>query len=210
MFVHVQGRGAPCYSMPRTNLVDTLARRPKRSTKRSAAREAGQGSRRPRRRTKSIHEAVRAKERGLSKLLEYDDARRAFFQDSFRVGKGEPVSLHAYFYQLTPQREARTVSLILEPPARSLASVPGLGIRKDIRIADEGLAAACATAFATRQERYPQSPARRHRMLSTEPSRRDTVGTRKTTRGSRRRECVKIAVLDSRHLTSQCYRTPCE
>ena len=49
--------------------------------------------------------------------------------------------LHAFHYQLTPQREARTVSLILEPPPRSLASVPGLGIRKDIRIADEGLAA---------------------------------------------------------------------
>src|SRR2546425_1216893 len=72
---------------------------------------------------------------------DYDVARRAFFQDSFRVGKGEPVVLHAYYYQLTPQREARTVSLILEPPPRSLASVPGLGIRKDIRIADEGLAA---------------------------------------------------------------------
>src|SRR5205085_11229794 len=91
--------------------------------------------------TKSIHDAVRARERGLSKLLEYDVARRAFFQDSFRVGKAEPVVLHAYYYQLTPQREARTVSLILEPPPRSLASVPGLGIRKDIRIADEGLAA---------------------------------------------------------------------
>jgi hypothetical protein len=84
---------------------------------------------------------VRAKERGLVKLLEYDDARRAFFQDSFKVGREEPVSLRAFQYQLTPQREARTVSLILEPPARSLASVPGLGVRKDIRIADEGLAA---------------------------------------------------------------------
>jgi len=91
--------------------------------------------------SKSIHEVVRAKERGLVKLLEYDDARRAFFQDSFRVGREEPVSLRAFPYQLTPQREARTVSLILEPPAKSLASVPGLGIRKDIRIADEGLAA---------------------------------------------------------------------
>ena len=75
------------------------------------------------------------------KLLEYDDARRAFFQDSFQVGREDVVSLHALPYQLTPQREARTVSLILEPPAKSLASVPGLGIRKDIRIADEGLAA---------------------------------------------------------------------
>src|SRR5207302_5029995 len=82
-----------------------------------------------------------ARERGLSKLLEYDVARRAFFQDSFRVGKAEPVILHGYHYQLTPQREARTVSLILEPPARALTSVPGFGIRKDIRIADEGLAA---------------------------------------------------------------------
>src|SRR5204863_426384 len=72
---------------------------------------------------------------------EYDDARRAFFQDSFKVGRDDAVSLHALPYVLTPQREARTVSLILEPPARSLASVPGFGIRKDIRIADEGLAA---------------------------------------------------------------------
>ncbi len=91
--------------------------------------------------SKSIHEIVRAKERGLVKLLEYDDARRAFFQDSFRVGREDPVSLRAFTYQLTPQREARTVSLILEPPARALASLPGLGVRKDIRIADEGLAA---------------------------------------------------------------------
>src|SRR5439155_1254586 len=71
----------------------------------------------------------------------YDVARRAFFQDSFRVGRNPPVDLSAFHYALTPQREARTVSLILEPPAKALASVPGLGIRKDIRIADEGLAA---------------------------------------------------------------------
>jgi hypothetical protein len=84
---------------------------------------------------------VRAKERGLSKLLEYDPSRRAFFQDSFQVGRDDPVNLWAVNYTLSPQREARTVSLSLEPPARSLASVPGLGIRKDIRIADEGVAA---------------------------------------------------------------------
>src|SRR5207249_4969714 len=79
--------------------------------------------------------------RGRSKLLEYDPARRALFQDSFTVRKGEPMNLHAVYYALTPQREARTVSLTLEPPARTLAATPGLGIRKDIRIADEGLAA---------------------------------------------------------------------
>src|SRR5256712_13611283 len=55
--------------------------------------------------------------------------------------KGEPTKLHAVYYTLTPQREARTVSLTLEPPARTLAATGGLGIRKDIRIADEGLAA---------------------------------------------------------------------
>src|SRR5439155_2440713 len=36
---------------------------------------------------------------------------------------------------------ARTVSQILEPPAKALAALPGLGIRKDLRIADEGLSA---------------------------------------------------------------------
>src|SRR3990172_2773387 len=90
--------------------------------------------------SRSIHEGVRAKERGLTKLLDYDPGRRAFFQDTVRVGRNEPVVLHAVPYTLTPQREARTVSLILEPPARSIAAVPGLGIRKDLRIADEGLA----------------------------------------------------------------------
>src|SRR5206468_12278423 len=121
-----------------TNLVDTMARRPeaehedlRRAEKagKVLVGRAAEGS-------KSIHEAVRAKERGLSKLLEYDPARRAFFQDSFRIGKAEPVDLSATVYTLSPQREARTVSLTLEPPAKSLAAVPGLGLRKDIRIAD--------------------------------------------------------------------------
>src|SRR5207245_8868379 len=127
-----------------TTHVDTLARPPE--AEHEALRRAeklgkvlvGKAAERE---AKSIHDTVRAGERGLSKLLEYDVGRRAFFQDSFRVGKAEPVVLHAYHYQLTPQREARTVSLILEPPPRALATVPGLGIRKDVRIADEGLAA---------------------------------------------------------------------
>jgi hypothetical protein len=56
-----------------------------------------------------------------------------------KVGRDEPVVLHGVPYTITPQREARTVSLILEPPARALAAIPGLGIRKDLRIADEAL-----------------------------------------------------------------------
>ena len=146
VFVHVQGGSVIEWDIyaSATNLIDTLARRPeaehdqlRRAEKAGKVRVGKAGEKDP----KSIHEVVRAKERGLVKLLEYDDARRAFFQDSFRVGRNEAVSLRAFNYQLTPQREARTVSLILEPPARSLASVPGLGIRKDVRIADEGLAA---------------------------------------------------------------------
>src|SRR5206468_4031601 len=140
VFVHVQGGAVIEWDIyaSATNLVDTLARRPEaehellRRAEKAGKVLIGKAAEKE---SKSIHEAVRARERGLSKLLEYDVARRAFFQDSFRVGKGEPVVLHAYYYQLTPQREARTVSLILEPPPRSLASVPGLGIRKDIRIA---------------------------------------------------------------------------
>jgi 4-alpha-glucanotransferase len=146
VFVHVHGGSIIEWDIyaSATNLIDTLARRPEnehemlRRAEKAGKVKIGKASDKD---AKSIHEVVRAKERGLVKLLEYDDARRAFFQDSFRVGRAEPVSLHALPYQLTPQREARTVSLILEPPAKSLSSVPGLGIRKDIRIADEGLAA---------------------------------------------------------------------
>src|SRR6266542_2333616 len=145
VFVHVQGGSIIEWDIyaSATNLIDTLGRRPENEheTLRRAEKagkvkvgKAAEGS-------KSIHEVVRAMERGLVKLLEYDDARRAFFQDSFKVGREDAVSLRAFPYQLTPQREARTVSLILEPPAKSLASLPGFGVRKDIRIADEGLAA---------------------------------------------------------------------
>jgi alpha-amylase len=146
VFVHVIGGAITEWDVyaPAANLIDTLARRPEaeheqlRRAEKAGKVKVGKAAEKE---SKSIHEVVRAKERGLVKLLEYDDARRAFFQDSFRVGKDEPVSLRAFPYVLTPQREARTVSLILEPPARALASVPGLGIRKDVRIADEGLAA---------------------------------------------------------------------
>src|SRR5439155_14450513 len=139
VFVHIEG-GAVTESdiyASATNLIDTLARRPEneheqlRRADKAGKVKIGKAAEKE---TKSIHEVVRAKERGLVKLLEYDDARRAFFQDSFRVGREDAVSLHGLTYQLTPQREARTVSLILEPPARALASVPGLGIRKHLRI----------------------------------------------------------------------------
>ena len=146
LFVHIEGGAIIEWDIyaSATNLVDTLARRPEaeHETLRRAEKagkvlvgKAGEKT------SKSIHEAVRAKERGLTKLLEYDVGRRALFQDSVRVGRNEPVVLHAVPYALTPQREARTVSLILEAPARALADVPGLGIRKDLRIADEGLSA---------------------------------------------------------------------
>ncbi len=146
VFVHLHGGSIVEWDIyaSATNLIDTLARRPEnehetlRRAERAGKVKVGKALDKD---SKSIHEVVRAKERGLLKLLEYDDARRAFFQDSFRVGREDAVSLHALTYQLTPQREARTVSLILEPPAGSLASLPGFGIRKDIRIADEGLAA---------------------------------------------------------------------
>ncbi|MEP6695009.1 MAG: alpha-amylase/4-alpha-glucanotransferase domain-containing protein, partial [Chloroflexota bacterium] len=145
VFVHVQGGSIIEWDVyaPAVNLIDTLARRPEaeheqlRRAEKAGKVKVGKADKD----AKSIHEVVRAKERGLVKLLEYDDARRAFFQDSLSVGRDDAVSLRALIYVLTPQREARTVSLILEPPARSLAAVPGLGIRKDIRIADEGLAA---------------------------------------------------------------------
>ena len=146
VFVHIEGGAVTEWDIyaSATNLIDTLARRPEneheqlRRADKAGKVKIGKAAEKE---TKSIHEVVRAKERGLVKLLEYDDARRAFFQDSFKVGRNDAVSLRALPYQLTPQREARTVSLILEPPARALASVPGLGLRKDIRIADEGLAA---------------------------------------------------------------------
>ncbi|MBI3522842.1 MAG: DUF1926 domain-containing protein [Chloroflexi bacterium] len=146
VFVHVQGGTVTEWDIyaSATNLVDTLARRPEaghdqlRRAEKAGKVKVGKATEKD---SKSIHEVVRAKERGLVKLLEYDPARRALFQDSFRVGRDEPVNLHAQIYGLTPQREARTVSLILEPPAKSIASVEGLGIRKDVRIADEGLAA---------------------------------------------------------------------
>ncbi len=146
VFVHVQGGALIEWDLypSATNLIDTIARRPE--AEHEDLRRAEKGGRvlvgkAAERETKSIHDAVRAKERGLSKALEYDTARRGFFQDSFAVKKGEPVDLSALVYTLSPQREARTVSLTLEPPASALASVPGLGIRKDIRIADEGTAA---------------------------------------------------------------------
>ncbi|MGH2500268.1 MAG: alpha-amylase/4-alpha-glucanotransferase domain-containing protein [Candidatus Limnocylindria bacterium] len=146
VFVHVQGGAVIEWDVyaSATNLIDTLARRPEaeheqlRRAEKARRVKVGRAAERD---GKSIHEVVRAKERGLSKYIEYDVARRAFFQDSFKVGRSDPVVLHAQTYALTPQREARTVSLILEPPARALASVEGLGMRKDVRIADEGLAA---------------------------------------------------------------------
>jgi len=146
VFVHVHGGAIIEWDIyaSATNLVDTIARRSEsghdvlRRAEKAGKVKIGKAAEKE---ARSIHEVVRAKERGLTRLLDYDPARRAVFQDSFRVGRNDPVNLHALAYTLTPQREARTVSLILEAPARALASVPGLGIRKDIRIADEGLAA---------------------------------------------------------------------
>jgi len=108
---------------------------------RRAEKGARSSSERPREGDQVIHDAVRAKEPRLSKLLEYDPARRAFFQDSFRRrprGAREPSRgrLHAL-----AQREARTVSLTLEPHGPRARVGPGFGLRKDIRIADEGVAA---------------------------------------------------------------------
>ncbi|MBI2983783.1 MAG: DUF1926 domain-containing protein [Chloroflexi bacterium] len=144
VFVHTEGGAVIEWDIyaSATNLIDTLARRPEAAheTLRRAEKggkllvgKAGERS------SRSIHEAVRAKERGLTKLLEYDPARRAVFQDTVKAGREDPVVLHAVPYTITPQREARTVSLILEPPARALAAIPGLGMRKDLRIADEAL-----------------------------------------------------------------------
>ncbi len=146
VFVHSQGGAVIEWDLyaSATNLIDTLARRPESEhevLKRAEKTGKVKVGKNVDKDSKSIHETVRAKERGLSKLLEYDTARRAFFQDSVRVGKNEPIALQSLTYQLTPQREARTVSLILEPPAGALAAIPGLALRKDVRIADEGLAA---------------------------------------------------------------------
>lgn len=144
VFVHVEGGSVIEWDIyaSATNLVDTLARRPEPAHETLRRAEKGgkllvgkAGDRAPR----SIHEGVRAKERGLVKMLEYDEGRRSMFQDSVRIGRNDPIDLGAVQYTITPQREARTVSLILEPPARALAAAPGLGIRKDLRIADEAL-----------------------------------------------------------------------
>src|SRR5207249_9546821 len=125
--------------------------------------------------------------RGRSKLLEYDPARRALFQDSFTVRKGEPMNLHAVYYALTPQREARTVSLTLEPPARTLAATPGLGIRKDIRIADEGLAAGVRYRLRNDGDEAIElsftSASNLGLLGENEAADVITVGTRKTTAG---------------------------
>jgi alpha-amylase len=191
VFVHVQGGAIIEWDLypSATNLVDTIARRPeaehedlRRAEKagKVLVGKAAEGS-------KSIHEAVRAKERGLSKLLEYDPARRAFFQDSFRIGKAEPVDLSATVYTLSPQREARTVSLTLEPPAKALVAVPGLGLRKDIRIADEGVAA--GVRYRLRNDGEEEiaisfTSASNIGLLSeNSPDDTITIGTRKTTAG---------------------------
>ncbi len=144
-FVHADGGVVSEWDIyaSATNLVDTLARRPEpaheqlRRAEKGGKLLVGKASEKA---SRSIHEAVRAKERGLTKLLEYDEGRRGLFNDSVRAGRGETVLLHGERYAISPQREARTVSLILEPPAQALASIAGLGIRKDLRIADEGLA----------------------------------------------------------------------
>src|SRR5206468_3018291 len=132
VFVHVQGGAVIEWDLypSATNLIDTLARRPEaehdalRRAEKTGKVLVGKSADAA---SKSIHEAVRAKERGLSKLLEYDPARRAFFQDSFKAGRADAVDLAAEIYSLSPQREAHTVSLTLDPPAKALASVPGLG-----------------------------------------------------------------------------------
>ena len=192
VFVHVQGGSVIEWDVyaSATNLIDTIARRPEtehetlRRAEKAGKVKVGKAGEKE---VKSIHDVVRAKERGLSKLLDYDSGRRAFFQDSFRVGRDEPVDLHALPYTLTPQRESRTVSLILEAPARALASVEGLGIRKDIRIADEGLAA--GVRYRVRNEGDEEISlvftSASNLALLSEANTADviTLGTRKTTPG---------------------------
>src|SRR5438552_12338575 len=210
VFVHIEGGSIIEWDIyaSATNLVDTLARRPEAEPEAlRRAEKAGKVlvGKAAEKETKSIHDTVRARERGLSKLLEYDVARRAFFQDSFRVGRAEPVVLHAFHYQLTPQREARTVSLILEPPARALVSAPGLGIRKDIRIADEGLAAGVRYRLRNDSEErivVQFTSASNIGLLSETGADTITIGTRKTTPGKPVdvRNATEIAVhSESRH-----------
>jgi len=192
VFVHVHGGAIIEWDIyaSATNLVDTIARRSEaghdalRRAEKAGKVKIGKAGEKD---VKSIHDVVRAKERGLTKLMDYDPARRALFQDSFRVGRNDPVNLHALPYTLTPQREARTVSLILEAPARALVSLPGLGIRKDIRIADEGLAA--GVRYRIRNEgdeefTFTFTSASNLALLS-ETNAADTIalGTRKTSPG---------------------------
>ncbi len=192
VFVHVQGGAVIEWDLypSATNLIDTLSRRPE--AEHDDLRRAEKGGKvligkAAEKETRSIHDAVRAKERGLSKSLEYDTARRAFFQDSFALKKGEPVDLSALVYTLSPQREARTVSLTLEPPAAALASVPGFGIRKDIRIADEGTAAGVRYRLRNDGEDPIELAftSRSNVGLLHEQDPNDTIviGTRKTTAG---------------------------
>ena len=192
VFVHVQGGAViewDVYTCA-ANLVDTLARRPEAEHEQlRRAEKAGRVkmARAAEKDSRSIHEVVRVKERGLGKMLDYDPARRALFQDSFRVGRQEPVSLHAFPYVLTPQREARTVSLILEPPAKALASVEGFGIRKDVRIADEGLAAGVRYRLRNDGENDITltftSASNLGLLAEQNPADVITLGTRKTTPG---------------------------
>ncbi|HET7701614.1 MAG TPA: alpha-amylase/4-alpha-glucanotransferase domain-containing protein [Candidatus Limnocylindria bacterium] len=192
VFVHVQGGAIIEWDLypSATNLIDTLARRPEaehddlRRAEKGGKVLVGKAAEKD---AKSIHETVRAKERGLSKLLEYDPARRALFQDSFRVGKDDPVNLHAAYYSLAPQREARTVSLTLEPPAKLLGSVPGLGMRKDIRIADEGVAAGVRYRLRNDGDETIEltftSASNIGLLNETDPGDTITLGTKKTTAG---------------------------
>ncbi len=192
VFVHVQGGAIIEWDLypSATNLIDTIARRPE--AEHDDLRRAEKGGRvlvgrAAEKDAKSIHETVRAKERGLSKLLEYDPARRALFQDSFQVGKDDPVNLHAAYYSLSPQREARTVSLTLEPPAKLLASVPGLGMRKDIRIADEGVAAGVRYRLRNDSDETIEltftSASNIGLLNENDPGDTITLGTKKTTAG---------------------------
>ncbi len=211
VFVHVEGGAVIEWDVyaSATNLIDTLARRPEpehetlRRAEKAGKLLIGKAGERT---SRSIHDAVRAKERGLTKLLDHDVGRRAFFQDSLRVGRQDPVVLHAVPYTLTPQREARTVSLILEPPPKALAAIPGLGIRKDLRIADEALSV--GVRYRLRNEGDEDislafTSAMNVALLS-ETGANDTItlGTRKTTPGKplEHRNVTEIAVhSETRH-----------
>jgi len=110
------------------------------------------------------------------------------------------------------------VSLILEPPPRALASVPGLGIRKDIRIADEGLAAGVRYRIRNDGEDAlaVQFASVSNLGLLSEQVSADviTVGTRKTTAGKPIdvRHVSEIAVhSESRHFDiAFAIDPPCE